>query len=49
MLKGLILDYYYNYTLLVKIYLEACTYIQNFFKGLKFYKNDFPEWNILIL
>ena len=26
-LKGLIQDYYYNYTLLARIYLEAYTYI----------------------
>ena len=38
MLKGLAQDYYYNCTLLARTYLKACTHIQNFFKGPKFYK-----------
>ena len=49
MLKGLTQNYYYNCTLLTRIYLEACTYIWNFFKGPKFYKKNFTKWNIIIL
>jgi hypothetical protein len=49
MLKGLAQDYYYNCTLLARTYLEAYTYIQNFFKGPKFYKKNLIEWNAITL
>ena len=48
-LKGLAQDHYYNCTLLARIYLKAYTYMQNFFKGPKFYKKNFMEWNAIIL
>ena len=41
MLKGLTQDYYYNWTLLSRLYAKACTYMQNFFEGPKFYR-----WNL---
>ena len=48
-LKGLVSDYYCNYTLLARTYLEAYTYMQNFFERPKFYKKNFIKWNIIIL
>ena len=48
-LKGLAQDHYYNCTLSAKIYLEAYTYIQNFFKGPKFYRKNLTEWNAITL
>ena len=49
MLKGLAQDHYYNRTLLARIYLEAYTYMRNFFKGPKFYKKNLAEWNVITL
>jgi len=48
-LKGLVQDYYYNCTLLTRIYLKAYTYIQNFFKGPEFYRKNFIKWNTITL
>ena len=42
-LKGLTQDHYYNRTLLTRTYLDAYTYIQNFFKGPKFYRKNLTE------
>jgi hypothetical protein len=49
MLKGLVQDHYYNRSLSARTYAEACTYIQNFFKGLEFYKKNLAEWNATTL
>ena len=49
MLKGLAQDHYYNCTLLARIYLKACIYMQNFFEGPEFYKKNFVEWNTITL
>ncbi len=49
MLKGLAQNYYYNCTLLARIYLETCTYMQNFFKGPEFYKKNLAGWNAITL
>jgi hypothetical protein len=43
MLKGLAQDHYYNCGLSAKTYLEACTYIQNFFKGPEFYRKNLAK------
>jgi hypothetical protein len=49
MLKGLAQDRYYNRGLLARTYLEAYTHIQNFFKGLEFYRKNLVEWNATTL
>jgi hypothetical protein len=49
MLKGLAQDHYYNCSLSAKTYTEACTYMQNFFEGLKFYRKNLAEWNATTL
>ena len=49
MLKGLAQNYYYNCILSARIYLKACTYMQNFFKGLEFYKKNLAGWNAITL
>jgi hypothetical protein len=49
MLKGLAQDYYYSRSLSAKTYAEACTYIQNFFKGPEFYRKNLAEWNATTL
>jgi hypothetical protein len=43
MLKGLTQDHYYNCGLSAKTYIEACIYIQNFFKGPEFYRKNLTE------
>jgi hypothetical protein len=49
MLKGLVQDHYYNCSLSAKTYTEACTHIQNFFKGPEFYRKNLAEWNTITL
>ena len=36
-LKGLVEDHYYSNNLVDKLFEDTCIYIQNFFKGLKYY------------
>ena len=48
-LKGLTQDYYYNRTLLARTYLEAYTYMWNFFKEPKFYRKNLIKWNAITL
>ena len=48
-LKGLAQDYYYNSNLKLKPFTEAYNYIQQFFKGLKYYRKNLIEWNSMTL
>ena len=49
MLKGLTQAYYYNCSLSSKLFDAACTYIQNFFKGLEYYQKNLIEQNAITL
>ena len=49
MLKGLALSHYYNCSLSTKTFIDACNYMQNFFKGTEYYWKNFTEWNTITL
>ena len=43
MLKGLAQEHYYNSNLSTRLFLKACDYIRNFFKGLEYYRKNLIE------
>ena len=44
-LKGFTQDYYYNSSLLTRLFTKAYNYMRYFFKGPEYYQRNLTKWN----